>query len=393
MKSIKEKLQNVAVPLFSLTLILFLIYMGARYLLPVLLPFLVAYFLAIPVRRMSHEIAKKIRLPYRMVGLFLILLLLGLVFSFLGYLGYRLVSEGMEGLRYLSDNPETVTEIYDTVQSFFANIVDKIPLIGGQAEGRDGVNEMLREGIYEIIKGLLGYIGGLVEHLPSVLVSVIVTVITAVYCVVDEERVDGLLFSAFSERGRERAMKTENQILSVLGKCVRAYLVIFVMNLIFLAVGLSVLRVEYAVLLAFVFSLVDLLPVVGIGLALIPWGIYSIAVGKTAFGIALLAMYLVITVLRQLIEPRLVGQGTGLHPLLILVSLVVGGRLFGLFGLILFPAALLIYCELKKERGEKLNGGGEKTDSKGEKRDTQEKQLNIPHRETDGRDGEARAQG
>lgn len=101
--------------------------------------------------------------------------------------------------------------------------------------------------------------------------------------------------------------------------------------------GLTLLRVRYAFFLALLLTGVDILPVVGVGTVLVPWGILSLALGNTPQGIGLFALFAVSEVVRQVLEPRLLGSTLGVHPLTSLLSLYLGARLFGLFGVILAP--------------------------------------------------------
>ncbi len=368
MERVKERLRELALPLVAAAVIFLLIYGGIRYLLPVVLPFAIAFLLAVPIRKIAHEIAKKLHVSYRVCGLFLVVFILLLVFSLIGFFVYRLVNEGIEGLRYLSENPEIITGILDTVEEFFNGILEKLPFIGGEEGGKQGASDIVREGIYEGIRGVAAYLGGAIEHLPGIFVSLTVTVVTTVYCVVDEERLHGALESLLPIRVREAWKGLQARVLTVLGRCLRAYCILFLVNFLLLFLGLTLLRVKYAVLLAFLFSVVDLLPVVGVGIALIPWGIYEIIVGNVGFGIGLFVLYVVIAVLRQWLEPRLVGRGSGLHPLLIFALLIIGGRLFGFVGLLLFPVAALVLYEVKtSETGERGDGEGTK-DAREEKK-------------------------
>ena len=103
-------------------------------------------------------------------------------------------------------------------------------------------------------------------------------------------------------------------------------------------VGLSLLSVPYPLLLALLLALVDLLPVLGVGTVLIPWAILSFFGGRVAFGLCLTLLWLTVTVVRRILEDRLVGRGLGVHPLVVLLSVCLGLRVFGGLGLFLGPA-------------------------------------------------------
>ena len=97
------------------------------------------------------------------------------------------------------------------------------------------------------------------------------------------------------------------------------------------------MRIPYAFIIALLLAVVDLLPLLGTGVILIPWALICLLLGQVKLGIGLLALYGVTTLVRQVLEPKLIGDGLGLHPLLSLFSMYAGLRLFGVWGMITAP--------------------------------------------------------
>ena len=132
-------------------------------------------------------------------------------------------------------------------------------------------------------------------------------------------------------------------------KYLRAYFFIIVITFSELYLGFLILDVEYAVGLALLIAVVDILPVLGTGTILIPWTLICFLKKDFYLGIGLAIMYLVIAVIRQIIEPRIVGRSIGLHPLVTLASMYVGLKLGGLLWLILLPVAVNVLKNLNEE--------------------------------------------
>lgn len=122
----------------------------------------------------------------------------------------------------------------------------------------------------------------------------------------------------------------------------RAYFLLFLLTFAELLIGFMILGTGYAFLLAFMTALLDALPVLGVGTILLPYAIFSFMAGDRSLGFGLLILYGVITLVRQFVEPHLVGKSLGLHPILMLMAFYVGFRLFGVAGIFLGPAAALI---------------------------------------------------
>lgn len=127
----------------------------------------------------------------------------------------------------------------------------------------------------------------------------------------------------------------------------RSYLLIMFITFVELSIGLVLLKVDYAILLAAIISLVDILPVIGTGTILIPWGLISLIMGQTGFGIAILVLYVVITVIRNILEPRIIGKRIGLHPLVTLIFMYLGLHVMGIVGMFVFPLAVILLKDLQ----------------------------------------------
>jgi predicted PurR-regulated permease PerM len=109
-----------------------------------------------------------------------------------------------------------------------------------------------------------------------------------------------------------------------------------------LFIAFLIIRIEYSFVIALLIALIDVLPVLGAGAVLIPWGIISMVFGNYSVGIPILISYAVITVVRQIIEPRIVGKFIGLPPLAALASMYIGLKLMGVIGLFVFPVGAIV---------------------------------------------------
>ena len=126
-----------------------------------------------------------------------------------------------------------------------------------------------------------------------------------------------------------------------------SYLLLMLLTFAMMLAGLLILGVRYALVIALVIAAVDILPVLGIGIILLPWGFLEIILGNAGLGIGLLVLFALATVVRQIAEPKIVGKGLGIHPLLSLFLIYAGYSLFGFFGMVLLPmvGAVLISGE------------------------------------------------
>jgi len=139
---------------------------------------------------------------------------------------------------------------------------------------------------------------------------------------------------------------------SHLGKTVlgylRAYLILWILTFTELSIGLSILKVKSAVGLAAIIALADILPVVGTGGILLPWSVFSLITGNYFVGFGLIVLYLIILVVRNFAEPKIVGDQLGLNPLITLVAIYLGYLWMGVVGMILLPITATILIGLHK---------------------------------------------
>lgn len=125
---------------------------------------------------------------------------------------------------------------------------------------------------------------------------------------------------------------------------------LIIMGLVFgmLSIGFLIIEAPMPYLIAFVIALVDIVPLFGAGIIMIPWGIISYFWGNREIGIGVLVLYVVITILKQLIEPKVLGDQIGIRPLYTFIATILGSVIFGPIGLILGPILAVVINSIIK---------------------------------------------
>ena len=167
-------------------------------------------------------------------------------------------------------------------------------------------------------------------------------IIATVFITADYPLLKGFVLGQLSAPQRQRAHEIRVHLGKTLGRYVRSYALILLITFCELSAGLLLLGVDAAVLIALLIALFDILPVVGSGTVLIPWAIITAILGNYRLAAGLLLLYVVIVIVRNVIEPKIVGQQVGLHHIVTLLSMVVGTYVFGPIGLLGLPVALAI---------------------------------------------------
>jgi sporulation integral membrane protein YtvI len=178
--------------------------------------------------------------------------------------------------------------------------------------------------------------------MPRILILAVLGVLTCFYFSMDYGRICAFLQTGLPPRMAGAVARFRTGAWRVLRRYLRAYGLLWLLTFGEVLVGLLILRRPYAFLVAFGVATVDLLPIVGAGSVLIPWAGSLFLLGKPAIAAGLMILYGVVTVVRQIAEPYLVGGSLGIPPVVTLLCMALGLVLFGFWGVLLGPVAALV---------------------------------------------------
>lgn len=312
---------------------LLLLFVLFRYLALPLLPFLIAWSVAMITRPAAARISARLRLSARVVRAVLscLAVLGGLALAVLFII--LLLSEAWQALSAFLEG--------DRFAAIISSLADPIGALIGDVEGAEELRDYLGESVKGALSSLLGWIVDLLTSIlrgvPSVLFFILVTVVATVYFAIDIERINSTVRAVLPRRACSFLSKVKRGSASLILGYLRSYLYLLLITFGIMLVGFVILGVENALLLAFVAAFLDLLPVIGVGTMLVPWSIYELIFGSRAYGIGLAVLFVVYQIIRQVIEPKIIGKSLGIHPLLSLVLLFVGYSVLGVLGLFLAP--------------------------------------------------------
>ena len=227
-------------------------------------------------------------------------------------------------------------------------LIDGIVGEGGAIGGALGaLGDVIGSALYSLLSSLLESVGSLVSAfisgVPRAMLFLLITVIASIYFSLDLENIASFLRRILPERLIRILRGVKRSFFSVGVRYIRSYSLLLLMTFVVLLTGLLILRAPYALIVAIIVSFLDLLPVIGVGTALIPWSIYSFFVGNTSLGAGLLILYVIHTVIRQLAEPKILGKSLGVHPIITLIFLYAGYTLFGFVGVLLVPLLTVLF--------------------------------------------------
>ena len=319
-------------------------------------PFILAALIASLIAPISKKIAEKTKISKKLCTA-VILLAVFVGISALLYAGIsRLVLELGRLLQRLSENPEIIGETLDGILdrltgngshfSFLQKIFESEALSGLGIDIDMVVRDAIGGAVTSLTATLPSAAVSLVREIPSALLFIVVLLIAAYYFASDEGSLWGAAKSVLPDKWQRKLPVITCKLKKSLAGYVKAYLLLMLLTFCEMLVGLSLLGVEYAFIMAIVISIVDVLPILGTGTVLVPWAIFSFLTSNTPLGVGLLILYAVTLVIRQLAEPKIVGGAIGVHPLLTLASVYLGLKFLGFAGIFAGPIIALVLREI-----------------------------------------------
>ncbi|MBQ8302335.1 MAG: sporulation integral membrane protein YtvI [Clostridia bacterium] len=328
----REKIQSFSIISVGILACGVLAFIGFKYVLPVLMPFLIAFLVAAITKSPAKRLSDRTRVPERiyrlMMSLFLTLIsiLFVLLIFWQATLALRnFLSDMGEGNRVY----DIITSILSPTSSIFGDVIPS-----GLAEK---ISENLGALMTNALSGVASLVTTVAGALPQVFLFILVTLISLVYFSLDYDRITSAAVKLLPRRAREALVSLKEGVIDATVKYLRSYLLIMLITYGTMLLGLFILRVEHSAVIALFIALLDILPVLGVGTVLVPWSIFELFWGTRFLGIGLMLLFILNAVLRQIIEPKIVGKSLNLHPIVTLILLYAGYAIFGILGLLLLP--------------------------------------------------------
>lgn len=346
---------------------------------PVVISFLVALILQKPVNAITKKTPLKKGLASTICVLLLIVAIIG-VFVLIGASAINYLKGFAEYIRGLFGNmddliynlrtwlisvsqklPDTLSKnLTENINSFFSRldpatagsatqaVTDSAQTAGGFSLDISKITSWLTTPLSSVLTTAM--------QIPTMLLNVLITVIMSCFLTADFDMVSAFLMAQLSKKKQEDFKLAKHLLKTTFLKMIKAYCLIILVTFTEMLIGLGALyltgifRSSYIIIIAAVTAVVDILPVLGTGTIIFPWAAYSLITGKYALAIGLIVIYIIIAVIRQIIEPKLVAGQLGLPPFMTIIGLFVGLKLFGFIGMLIMPI-FIVMIKLLNDNG------------------------------------------
>lgn len=332
--------RKLLIIIFTFVILYFGVKLAAFY-----MPFLIAFIISLMLEPLIRFLMRKLKLKRKQSSIVVIIFIMGIIIGLITWAVSSLISEGSSLLNNINEYVEITTKkIQDMIAQINIknlNIPDAV-LSAIENSSKDLLN-MLASELQNIIKSLLNFI----TSIPTIGIYLSVTFLALYFMCTDKVYMIDQLEHHLPEVWVKKLYRHLKDLVKVLGGYLKAEATLIIISFVISLIGLYIfhfvgLNVKYPLLYAVAIGFVDALPIFGSGTVMVPWAIIEGFNGDIKLGIAVLGLWIVMSIIRQLIEPRIVGNHIGIHPIFTLIAMYTGFKLIGVIGLFIGPIALII---------------------------------------------------
>ncbi len=329
---------------------IFLAYLAVRYVFGAVAPFIIAIVAASLAEPLVRLLTGKLRFPRPLASAISVVLLLIIVIAASIFLSTTIWAEGKALLsslpKYIIGLFTSVKDMVNNSSGVFSYIPDDLLNEAVEYATNYDYSSLLTGSLGSL---LVGYAGSVVSYIPNIIVFFIVTVVSSIFMSSAFPIIKKFVLAQFSPANQELLIYIKHNLFSTLWKYIRSYSLLMLITFTELLIFFLIFGFKPALSLAFFISLIDILPVLGVGTVLIPWAAFSLLSGDPWRALIIISMYIVVTIVRQILEPKIIGDHVGMLPIVTLFCIWVGLKLFGFGGMFLVPVTVVILKNLQKD--------------------------------------------
>ena len=354
-----------------------LAYLFIKYCIGVIFPFLFAFFVAMVVQKPTNACFQKIKKGKGIISTVFVLVFILILAAVASLVGAQLVSSGKDFVDFIRQKISDFPSLIENIESWALGAIAFLPdsmeaklsvsitdslerfkeLTATEAAGIlvKTASSSDKFDINSLVTPIGGGVWNFVKGIPSALISGIIAIVASCFMAADYDRLVGFLKNQLSEKHRTALSRSKAILFQTLRQLFKAYGTIMLITFLEMTLGLYILKLigvyesGYIFIIAIITAIVDIFPVLGTGTIAVPWALYSLITGNYGMAIGLIIIYVVILVLRQILEPKLVANQLGLPPVLTIAAMYIGTQLFGFIGIFLMPIICIMIKRLNDE--------------------------------------------
>lgn len=344
--SFNQKKIDFIINIAYISVIIILIYIFLKFFLSLIMPFAIGIILSLISEPLTCFIFSKTKLNRSVCTIISITFTLGALLAIIAIITIVVCSQ------------------IDSIFSFIPQIIKNVSSYANDLSSKpnnnffekaliyvvDYINNVSIDNLNDIglTNKIMIYMTDIFKSLPHFIISAIVTFAFSIFFSSSYLKIKKEIKQRFSYKKRIILHNIKKSIINVLVNFIKSYSILMLLTFVELSIAFLIFDIQPSIPLALMISLVDILPILGIGTIMIPWGIICLLTGNITLASIIFSIYAVITVIRQIVEPKIVGKNIGLPPIITLPAMFIGMSLFGIKGLFISPMIVTIVYDLNK---------------------------------------------
>lgn len=307
------------------------------------MPFLIGYIISILIEPMIRFLKNKTNISRKTSSIIVLALVFVILIAIMSWGVITLINE--------------MSNFLGGINIYFEKIINLTQYIWkwlGQFNLPEDINYLLQNSVTEIfselsnlLKNYMSKILQSISSIPKVFIYTIITILATYFISSDKFYILDRMEHHIPKKWVGKFRTHLSEIISALGNYLKAEIILILITFIVVTIGLNLfyvigMRIEYPFLMALFIGFIDALPILGAGTVFVPWIIIEFLNSNNSLASCLLGLYILIIVLRQILEPKLVSNKIGIHPIFTLIAMYTGFKLIGILGMLIGPVALVI---------------------------------------------------
>lgn len=340
--------KNFLIDIFYTSVIILIVLAGSFVVVKYLLPFVIGIFIAFAVQKPSEYLSRKTKINKGYISVLLSFALYLAAGSVLIFLIYRIFKFTIGFTDLFPQLADKINGIFLEIQTKYSDVFSLLPDNVAVAIN-SALDNAFKNFTSDLVTGISEFAGAIAKKMPSFFISSIVTLVATCYIAKDFGHLLKFAKTLLGHSKAEKLRKIKNILFGSVFKLFKGYLLLSFIAFCELYVGFLVIGIDYPLALAAVIALVDLLPVIGTGTVMVPWAIISALIGEVNLAIGLAVLYIITVIVRNFLEPKIIGMQIGINSLFTLIFMFAGLKILGVAGLIIFPIVFIVTVRYYKD--------------------------------------------
>lgn len=327
------------------------IYLGCK-LAVFYMPFLIAFIIALMIEPAIKALMKKTKMTRKVCSIIIFVIVFSIIIGCLVWGIISLVSESTNLLQMLN---LYIDRAYTQIQDAIGKL--NITRVSVSKNMLSLTQDASKEMLLKVSKWLTGFLTKLIEivtSIPTITIYIVITILALYFICTDRIYMLDFMEQHVPSRWLQKLGKHIREITINLGGYLKAQAILILVSFVISVIGLYIFKivgmnVKYPLLIALAIGFVDALPILGSGSVMVPWAVIEALNGDLKLGVAIIVLWIIMSLVRQVLEPKIVSGRIGIHPIFTLIAMYTGFKVIGVMGMIVGPIALIIIKSILTE--------------------------------------------